>query len=74
MRCPRCKQKVPPKVTIENQDRNGVKVRVHRSSEGSVVFADCKCFGFETRCHSTDRCPVYRRAVQGLTQLNPDPS
>jgi hypothetical protein len=48
------------KPTTVNQDRNGVRVRVHRSDEGSTVDATCQCFGSEERSHSTMSCPLYK--------------
>jgi hypothetical protein len=47
----------------EDQSRAGVRVIVRRWSDGStVVDADCKCLGYPGRVHSTQECPVYRRA------------
>lgn len=49
------------KMTVENQDRNGVRVRVHRFEDGTYVDASCQCFGFNGRCHSTTACPVFKK-------------
>lgn len=45
------------------QDRNGVRVRVSRDPEGSVVHADCLCFGKPGRMHSSPECPVLRKTT-----------
>jgi hypothetical protein len=38
--------------------KNGVKVRIERHKDrGSVVIADCECFGISGRVHSTEFCP-----------------
>lgn len=39
------------------QDRNGVRVRVHEHPNGTVVEADCQCFGSPKRLHSNMSCP-----------------
>lgn len=39
-----------------DQSRNGVKVIVHRSRDGSTVDADCSCLG-GMRAHSNPECP-----------------
>jgi len=48
-------------VKIEIQTRNGVKVKVIRTYDalglvGSVVEADCNCFGLPFRMHSNQTC------------------
>lgn len=52
-----------PGWTIENQTRNGVHVNVLRNQDGSVVEADCQCFGIVGRVHSTDTCKLYRKQI-----------
>ena len=44
---------------IENRDRNGVTVRVHRTADGHPLWteASCQCFGLDFRVHSTSICP-----------------
>lgn len=51
-----------PKPVREDQSANGVKVIVHRMEEGTVVEADCECFGIPGRVHSNTNCPVYKKA------------
>lgn len=51
---------------IRNQDNNGVKVRVHEHANGTVVHADCQCFGSPMRLHTNAYCPV-------LTAQRPKP-
>lgn len=46
------------------QDRNGVRVRVHRLTGGTVVYADCQCFGVEYRPHSRTSCPFLLRQLK----------
>jgi hypothetical protein len=37
-------------------------VHVHRfKNGGTVVDADCQCFGLPFRLHTNDRCPLLRR-------------
>jgi len=45
-----------------NQDRNGVRVRVHRFDDGTTVDCDCHCFGNSQRAHTNPNCPVLKRA------------
>lgn len=46
---------------VEDQTRNGVRVVVTRSpGRGTVVDADCQCFGAPYRAHSNPSC-VNRR-------------
>lgn len=45
-------------MSVEIQDRNGVRVRVRRSENGSTVEADCRCFGNPRRTHSNPFCPL----------------
>lgn len=45
------------------QDRNGVRVRVSRDPDGSVVQADCLCFGNPKRMHSSPECPSLRKEI-----------
>ena len=47
-------------IKIEDQSRNGVKVLVSYWPDGTTVEADCNCFGFTNRAHSTEDCPVTR--------------
>jgi hypothetical protein len=51
--------RAPVGSTREDQSRNGVRVIVYRTENGSVVDADCQCFGHPGRLHSTDRCPLF---------------
>lgn len=63
--CRACRQPVPDKPVVENQSRNGVRVRVFRfKSGGTVVDAACQCFGYEFRLHSTERCPLRLRLLR----------
>jgi hypothetical protein len=48
------------KPAFEDQSRNGVKVIVRRNENGSVVEADCQCFGGKGRLHSNPYCPLLR--------------
>jgi hypothetical protein len=41
-----------------DESRNGVRVIVHRSANGSIVEADCHCYGSWLRTHSNPNCPV----------------
>ena len=43
--------------SVEDRSRNGVKVLVTRSKDGSTVDASCQCFGLKTRAHSVSNCP-----------------
>ena len=47
-----------------DQSRNGVRVIVHRWTDGSTVEADCQCFGGAFRSHSTSDCPMFRKAIR----------
>jgi len=47
--------------TVERRDRNGVRVKVTRGSNGSVVEADCHCYGIPGRLHSTPDCVVLKK-------------
>lgn len=49
--------KIKEKITKVEQSRNGVKVVVYRSENGSVVEADCLCYGSPYRVHSNPCCP-----------------
>jgi hypothetical protein len=42
--------------------RDGVRVTVHRSKDGTAVEAACQCFGMPFRTHSTEACPRFRAA------------
>ena len=44
-------------MTKINQSKNGVRVVVDKSEEGSVVESDCSCFGNPNRVHSREGCP-----------------
>jgi len=54
------------RIAVTETVKNGVKVRVERhldvegESIGSVVLADCQCFGNPKRLHSTEYCPLYQ--------------
>ena len=49
------------KRTLEIQDRNGVRVRVTRTPDGTVVEASCACFGHPGRVHNNVRCPLLEK-------------
>jgi hypothetical protein len=69
-------------VSTEDQSRNGVRVIVTRSEDGSVVEADCNCFGSPQRVHSNMFCPLLvkntevvkdeRRATRSAKQAEKD--
>lgn len=44
-------------MTTIKQTKNGVKVKVSKSKNGTVVEADCLCFGHPKRVHSKIDCP-----------------
>lgn len=46
---------------IVDQSRNGVRVLVYKSAGGSVVEADCKCYGHPLRVHSNQNCPFIKK-------------
>ena len=46
----------------EDQSRNGVRVIKYTSDEGTVVEADCQCFGNPRRVHSSSNCPFLKEA------------
>jgi hypothetical protein len=46
-----------PKVHVEDQSKNGVRVIVTRTKDGSHVDASCQCFGQPMRAHSNVGCP-----------------
>jgi hypothetical protein len=47
---------------IENQSRNGVKVIVtHWPGKGSIVEADCGCFGAPYRVHTNSNCVMLKK-------------
>ena len=48
--------------TVEDQSKNGVRVKVHRNKDGSYVDADCSCLGMFGRTHDNTECPVYKAA------------
>ena len=50
------------KAKKENQSKNGVKVIVYKYDDGSVVEADCECFGHDQRAHSNMHCPNRSRS------------
>lgn len=56
-RCRCCKQLVITMPRVEDQSRNGVRVRVLHYPGGTVVDADCSCFGMPKRVHNNERCP-----------------
>ncbi len=37
-----------------------VKVKVTRTADGTVVEAECQCFGYSFRVHSSPVCPLLR--------------
>lgn len=46
----------------EDQSQNGVKVVKYTvPGEGTVVEADCNCFGIPGRVHSNPNCPMIPR-------------
>lgn len=49
-----------------DQSRNGVKVTVYKSENGSVVQADCLCYGSPNRVHSHPNCPLRLKILQEL--------
>ena len=53
-----------PKREVEDQSRNGVRVIVTRTKDGSHVDASCSCFGFDGRAHNHESCPNRLRQVQ----------
>jgi hypothetical protein len=55
----------------EDQSQNGVRVIVTRSEGGSVVEADCQCFGMLWRLHSNPYCPLLIRSKRSWVQLPP---
>ena len=61
----------PARPRVEHQNTNGVKVTVTRSEQGSVVEADCQCFGLPGRIHSREDCPL-RLAQMEATRRGPD--
>lgn len=63
MNCPTCHQSVKPRVTTEDQSKNGVRVIVHRYPDGSTVDAGCGCFGSDFRAHSRVDCPNRLRQI-----------
>jgi hypothetical protein len=46
--------------------KNGVRVRVEHSDQGSVVEADCQCFGHPLRTHSNAYCPNLATQTEAL--------
>lgn len=46
---------------FHDQSRNGVRVLVHRSVNGTTVDADCGCFGLPGRAHTNINCPLFWR-------------
>lgn len=57
-------KRIHKQTSREDQSRNGVRVIVYRSDEGSVVDASCECFGSTMRAHSNVLCPVYLKAIE----------
>jgi len=52
-------------VSVEVTRRNGVRVKVTRWSDGGrVVEADCDCFGYSFRVHTSLDCPNRRTQVE----------
>ena len=43
---------------VSSETRNGVQVKTTRTDEGTVVEADCNCYGLPNRSHSTMKCPA----------------
>ena len=57
---------------IRNQDKNGVKVRVHVHKNGTTtVQADCNCFGDYNRLHTNARCPILSKSLQYRKSMLP---
>lgn len=52
------------KPATEDQSLNGVRVIVRRNENGSIVDADCQCFGSEMRMHSNPACPNLKRLTR----------
>lgn len=42
---------------ITIRTRNGVRTKVTRTADGSVVETTCQCFGHPNRVHSNISCP-----------------
>lgn len=57
---------LPEEPVVEDQSKNGVKVIVRRTSQGSTVEASCSCHGVIGRAHSTTQCPLLRRFAPSL--------
>ena len=56
----------PGKPTRIDQSKNGVKVIVTRFEDGgTVVEADCQCFGMPGRVHSNSYCPLLKNKSLG---------
>jgi hypothetical protein len=45
---------------VKTTVKNGVRVKVTRSETGSVVEADCGCFGHPWRLHTRMNCPALK--------------
>lgn len=65
--CKRCLSLLTRGIACRNphtriQNSNGVKVHVHVQDGGTVVEADCACFGAPFRTHSNARCTYLVRA------------
>lgn len=51
---------------VEKCIRNGVVVKITRSTEGSVVEASCGCLGYKNRTHTSQHCPnIPRKRCKG---------
>ncbi len=60
-KCGSCKKNLPGFYSIEDQSKNGVRVLVTRTKDGSTVNATCSCFGNIGRVHNTTECPLYKK-------------
>lgn len=58
-------QEWTPETTFEDQTKNGVRVIVTRTRNGTFVDADCQCYGNPGRAHSSSNCPVYLASQGG---------
>jgi len=60
--CITCGAPIKPATTTTRTVRNGVKVSVTiHPGEGRTVEADCQCFGYEGRCHTSQECPLFKK-------------
>lgn len=52
------------RLAYEDQSRNGVRVIVRRTEDGSTVEADCHCMGSTMSTHSNPYCPNLKRITR----------